>query len=280
MIAICPWCHDVMFLLQENFVDQELPDLDLLHMYGQSKQERREHLSQRVRKTRPETWQILFSKGWTIFCHSCGQVQEVEDYLRRIGGSANVQALKTARISRHQNWVYIRCLITLPLYGLMCTKVIRGIKPEFLCASKFESTEHGMPPAGARPNFRPLRQMHFEVSTNGCVKSKKAKHMCLICGDVRAEFVPVHIPSFWPEGLSQAGSQYQAVPWPDSDIADIEIETCVIVCCFLNRSYMCNMINMQVSHKQGHCATSSGSGNLPSAQKMAWITQGLLCTLE
>ena len=47
-------CHDVMFLLQENFVDQELPDLDLLHMYGQSKQERREHLSQRVRKTRPD----------------------------------------------------------------------------------------------------------------------------------------------------------------------------------------------------------------------------------
>eukprot|EP00434_Breviolum_minutum_P044380 symbB.v1.2.039631.t1/scaffold6695.1/size16125/1 len=52
------------------------------------------------------------------------KVQEVEDYLRRIGGSANVQALKT---------------------------VIRGIKPEFL-------------------------QMHFEVSTNGCVKSKKGYH--------------------------------------------------------------------------------------------------------
>ena len=167
----------------------------------------------------------------------------------------------------------------------MCTKVIRGIKPEFLRDSKFESTDHGIPPAGARPNFRPLRQMHFEVSTNGCVKSKKAKHIGLIRG-VCVEFVPVHIPSFWPEGLSQAGSQYQAVPWPDSDTFrhcrhwDWDMRYCV---CFLNRSYMCNMINMidmQVSHKQGHCANSSGSGNLPSAQKMAWITQGLLCTLE
>ena len=47
-----PACHDVILLLQESFVDQESRDLDLLHMYGQSKQERREHLSQRVRKTR------------------------------------------------------------------------------------------------------------------------------------------------------------------------------------------------------------------------------------